>query len=90
MEPLVVDWAATLAKWKGAVGSFRLNLSDISRESGVTRQHVTSILAGTSVPSMPVAERIDRAIDAAVERRKVIAREATAGLKVLLDRGEIG
>lgn len=90
MEPLVVDWSATLAKWKGAVGSFRLNISDISRESGVTRQHVTSILAGLSVPSMVVAERIDRAIDAAVERRKVIAREAAAGLKVLIERGDIG
>lgn len=90
MEPLVVDWAATLAKWKGAVGSFRLNLSEISRESGVTRQHVTSILNEASVPSMIVAERIDRAIDAAVERRKQIAREAAEGIRVLMERGEVG
>lgn len=75
MDPLVVDWSATLSKWRVAVDTFRLNLSEVCREAGVTRQHVTAILNGAAVPTMVVAERIDRAIDAAVDRRSRIARE---------------
>jgi transcriptional regulator with XRE-family HTH domain len=64
------------------VTTFRLNLSEISREAGTTRQHVTSILAGRSIPSIIIAERIDRAMDMAVERRKSFAKaiiEESAG-----------
>jgi hypothetical protein len=43
---------------------------------------VTSILAGRSIPSIIIAERIDRAMDMAVERRKSFAKaiiEESAG-----------
>lgn len=75
---LEVNWTATLAKWKTAIGTFRLNIAEIARESRVTRQHINGIIAGTSVPSMIIAERIDKAIDAAVERRAEIARKMIA------------
>ena len=80
--PHPIDWTATHTKWKTAVTTFRLNLSEISREAGTTRQHVTSILAGRSIPSIIIAERIDRAMDMAVERRKSFAKaiiEESAG-----------
>ncbi len=76
-----INWAATHSKWKTAIAAFRLNVSEIARESKVTRQHVVSIIAGTSVPSVLVAERIDKAIDEAVERRKAIARSVIQELE---------
>lgn len=82
--PHAIDWNATLTKWKTAVTTFRLNLSEISREAGTTRQHVTSILAGRSVPSVIIAERIDRAVEVSVERRKSFAKkiiEESAGIE---------
>lgn len=69
-----VNWSMTLAKWKAAIATFRLNMSEISRESGVARQHITSIVNGSSIPSIVVAERIDRAIDGAVDRRREAAK----------------
>ena len=82
--PHAIDWNATLTKWKTAVTAFRLNLSEISRDAGTTRQHVTSILAGRSIPSIVVAERIDRAVELSVERRKSFAKriiEQSAGVE---------
>lgn len=74
-EKLEINWTATLFKWKTAIGTFRLNITEIARESRVTRQHINGIIAETSVPSILIAERIDKAIDAAVERRAQIARD---------------
>lgn len=65
-----IDYDATLLRWNAAVEAFRLNLSEIARTSGISRQHVTNILSGAAVPSMPVAQRIDKAIEEAVDRRK--------------------
>ncbi len=76
-----INWTATHNKWKTAIATFRLNVSEIARESKVTRQHVVSIISGASVPSVLVAERIDRAIDEAVERRKAIARNVIQELE---------
>lgn len=76
-----INWTASLGKWITAVGTFRLNVSDIARESKVTRQHIAQILSGDSVPSVIVAQRIDEAIDAAVERRQEIVRQSIAVLE---------
>lgn len=65
-----IDYESTLIRWNAAVEAFRLNLSEIARNSGISRQHVTNILSGASVPSMPVAQRVDKAIEEAVDRRK--------------------
>jgi DNA-binding phage protein len=73
-KTIEVNWLATLVKWKTAIATFRLNMSEISRESGVARQHITSIVNEASIPSIVVAERIDRAIDAAVDRRREAAK----------------
>jgi transcriptional regulator with XRE-family HTH domain len=79
-QPLEVDYKATLLKWTTAIATYRLNISEVARMSGVTRQHITNILNGTAVPSMLVAERIDKAIDASVDERHKVARLAiTAG-----------
>ena len=72
---LTVDWQATLKKWQTAISLFNLNISEIARNCKITRQHVTAIIGETSTPSMPVAERLDREIDAAVERRRDSARK---------------
>ena len=71
-----VDYQATVLKWTTAIKTFRINISEVSRDARVTRQHVTNIMNGASIPSMLVAERIDHAIDAAVGRRREIARKA--------------
>lgn len=76
-----INWAATHNKWKTAIATFRLNVSEIARTAKVTRQHVVSIMAGNSVPSVLVAERIDKAVDEAVERRKAIARSVIRELE---------
>lgn len=80
MTPLEVDYRATLLKWTTAIATFGLNISEIARMSGVTRQHITNILNGSSIPSMLVAERIDKAIDASVEQRQKIAKDAMSVL----------
>lgn len=77
-QPLEVDYKATLLKWTTAIATYRLNISEVARMSGVTRQHITNILNGSAVPSMLVAERIDKAIDASVEERHRITRTALA------------
>lgn len=77
-QPLEVDYKATLLKWTTAIAAYRLNISEVARMSGVTRQHITNILNGSAVPSMLVAERIDKAIDASVEERHKITRLALA------------
>jgi DNA-binding phage protein len=76
-----IDWKATMVKWHGACAMLRLNMSEVSEEAGVSRQHLNNILASRTVPSVIVAERIDRAIDACVERRKAIVREAIHAVK---------
>lgn len=81
-QPLEVDYKATLLKWTTAIATYRLNISEVARMSGVTRQHITNILNGSAVPSMIVAERIDKAIDASVEERHRITRTALAGEEV--------
>lgn len=64
-----VDYKATLLKWMGASAKFRLNMTDVARRSGVTRQHISNIMAGRTVPSMLVAERIDKAVEECVKER---------------------
>lgn len=81
-QPFEVDYKATLLKWITAIATYRLNISEVARMSGVTRQHITNILNGSAVPSMLVAERIDRAIDASVEARHEIQRTALAVAEV--------
>ena len=76
-----INWTATHNKWKTAIATFSLNVSELAREAKVTRQHVVSIMAGNSVPSVLVAERIDKAVDEAVERRKAIARSVIRELE---------
>lgn len=71
---LEIDWEATLLKWRTAITTLRLNLSKVARDSGVTRQHITGILNGDSIPSIVVAERIDRAIDLNTRERQEAAR----------------
>jgi DNA-binding phage protein len=71
-----IDWKATMLKWQGACAMLRLNMSEISEEADVSRQHLNNILASRTIPSVVVAERIDRAIDSCVERRKAIVRGA--------------
>ena len=77
-----VDYKATLLKWITAIATYRLNISEVARMSRVTRQHITNILNGSAVPSMLVAERIDRAIDASVEARHEIRRTALSVAEV--------
>lgn len=81
MKPLEIDYKATLVKWNTAVTAYRLNMSELSRMSGVTRQHIANILNGSAVPSLILAERIDRAIDGSVERRMQVTKEAMTMLK---------
>jgi plasmid maintenance system antidote protein VapI len=81
-QPFEVDYKATLLKWITAIATYRLNISEVARMSGVTRQHITNILNGSAVPSMLVADRIDRAIDASVEARHEIRRTALAVAEV--------
>lgn len=71
-----IEWKATMVKWQSACAMLRLNMSEISEEAGVSRQHLNNILASRTIPSVVVAERIDRAIEACVERRKAIVRGA--------------
>lgn len=71
---LEIDWEASLLKWRTAIATLRLNLSKVARDSGVTRQHITGILNGDSIPSIVVAERIDRAIDLNTRERQEAAR----------------
>lgn len=75
-SPLEIDYKATLLKWQTAIATYRLNISEVARMSGVTRQHITNILNETAIPSMLVAERIDKAIDASVDERHKVARAA--------------
>ena len=80
-HPLIVDWGATHEKWICAVATFRLNLSEVARVSGLTRQHVYSVLRGKSVPSMICATEIDRAIDICVDRRRESALKTLSQIK---------
>lgn len=68
-----VDYKATLLKWMGASAKFRLNMTDVARRAGVTRQHISNIMAGRTVPSMLVAERIDKAVEECVNERNSAA-----------------
>jgi transcriptional regulator with XRE-family HTH domain len=72
--PNEIDYKATLVRWTVSIQAFRLNMSEISRHSGVARQHINNIIRGRSVPSMLVAERIDRAIEASISLRQKLAQ----------------
>jgi len=88
ISPLIVDWGATHEKWICAVSTFRLNLSEVARVSGLTRQHVYAVLKGKSVPSMICATEIDRAIEICVDRRRELAMKTLSQIKQIKETSD--